>query len=431
MSRSHNEAGKPFLLVSQIQDISERKRAEAALAESNAHLKGVLDGSTQVAIIATDGDCLITVFNTGAERISGYAAEEMIGRHTPALLHLPSELDARGEELTRLLGRPIAGMDVFREPARLGEMTEHEWTWIRKDGIGLIVSTVITAIRDSNRKILGFVGVIRDITEPRRIEAALRESETRFRRIMSNLLDFVAQVTVDGIYEDVAPSSLALLGYAPEELVGTSIFSIVHRDDIEEAVARFTAVTRHGDSVRGEFRCRHADGRYIWFEIVGNPLRDEQGQVCSIIINSRDIDDRKRYEEELRASEEMLQVISDTALDAVILMDSAGRVGHWNPAAERIFGYTREEILGRDLHQLLTPPHSCELYEDARPHFFRTGQGAAMGKILELEGVRKNGNLFPVELSVAAVRLRGDWSAVGIVRDVTERKRVRGVPAGE
>ena len=221
--------------------------------------------------------------------MSGYAAEEMIGRQTPAMLHLEAEIDARGEELTRVLGRPIAGMDVFLEPARLGDETEHEWTCVRKDGSRLIVSLVVTAMRDSNGKIIGFMGIVRDITEPKRIEAALRESETRFRRIMSNLLDFVAQVTTEGIYEYVAPSSLALLGYAPDQLVGTSIFSIVHPDDFDEAVARFTAVIQHGDSVRGEFRCRHADGRYIWFEIVGNPLLDEQGQVCGVIINSRDI----------------------------------------------------------------------------------------------------------------------------------------------
>ena len=169
---------------------------------------------------------------------------------------------------------------------------------------------------------------------------------------------------------------------------------------------------------------RHADGRYLWFERVVSPLLDEQDQVCGVIINSRDISDRKHDEEELRAREETLRVISDTALDALILMDSAGQVGHWNSAAERMFGYTREEILGRDLHQLLAPPHDRELYEKARPHFFSTGQGAAIGKLLELEAVHKDGSRFPVELSVAAVRLRGDWNAVGIVRDITERKRV-------
>ena len=100
-----------------------------------------------------------------------------------------------------------------------------------------------------------------------------------------------------------------------------------------------------------------------------------------------------------------------------------GQVGHWNSAAERIFGYTREEILGRDLHQLVAPPDSRELYEEAAPHFFRTGQGDAIGKVLELEGLHRDGSRFPVELSVAAVRLRGVWSAVGIVRDITDRKR--------
>ena len=99
----------------------ERKRAEEALADSNALLRGVLDGSTQVAIMATDRDGLITVFNTGAERMFGYAAEEMIGRQTPAILCLEAEISARGEELTRVLGRPIVGMDVFLEPARLGD----------------------------------------------------------------------------------------------------------------------------------------------------------------------------------------------------------------------------------------------------------------------------------------------------------------------
>ena len=98
----------------------ERKRAEEALADSNARLKGVLDGSTQVAIIATDTKGLITVFNTGAERMFGYAAEEMIGRQTPVVIHLEAEINARGEELTRELGRPIVGMDVFIEPARRG-----------------------------------------------------------------------------------------------------------------------------------------------------------------------------------------------------------------------------------------------------------------------------------------------------------------------
>ena len=170
----------------------------------------------------------------------GYAAEEMIGRQTPAILHLEAELSARAEELTQQVGRPIVGMDVFLEPARQGDVAEREWTVVRKDGSHLIASLVVTPMCALDGKVVGLMGILRDITEPKRIEASLRESETRFRRIMTNLLDFVAQVTTEGIYEYVAPSSLALLGYAPDQMLGTSIFSIVHPDDINDGVIQFT-----------------------------------------------------------------------------------------------------------------------------------------------------------------------------------------------
>ena len=130
------------------------------------------------------------------------------------------------------------------------------------------------------------------------MEETLRESETRFRRIMTNVLDFVAQVSTEGTYEYVAPSSLALLGYSPDHLQGESIFSLVHPDDIDEGGTKFSTMMQHGVPVPREFRCRHVDGRYIWFEVMINPLMNEQGQVCGGVINGRDVSDRKRDEEE-------------------------------------------------------------------------------------------------------------------------------------
>ena len=107
----------------------------------------------------------------------------------------------------------------MNQPA-VGDETEREWTYVRKDGSHLIGSLVVTAMRDSNGKIVGVMGIVRDITDRKRVEAALRESETRFRRIMTNVLDFVAQATTEGIYEYVAPSSLALLGYSSRRIAG-------------------------------------------------------------------------------------------------------------------------------------------------------------------------------------------------------------------
>ncbi len=125
----------------------------------------------------------------------------------------------------------------------------------------------------------------------------------------------------------------------------------------------------------------------------------------------------------LQTSEETLRVISESALDAVVMIDPEGCVAHWNLAAERIFGYTRDEILGGKIHEILTPPEIRPQADHAFTAFQQTGQGAAVGKLLELEALHKDGHRFPIEISLAAVSLKGRWNAVAVIRDITERKR--------
>ena len=118
-----------------------------------------------------------------------------------------------------------------------------------------------------------------------------------------------------------------------------------------------------------------------------------------------------------------LAVISSAANDAVIIIDNQGKIAHWNKAAQRIFGYTRDEVLGHDLHRLLSPDRFNEAQQHAFPRFQAAGEGADLGKTLEVAAIRKSGEEFPVELSLASTRLDDRWCAVGIVRDITERKR--------
>lgn len=105
------------------------------------------------------------------------------------------------------------------------------------------------------------------------------------------------------------------------------------------------------------------------------------------------------------------------------MMDPQGRVSFWNPAAERIFGYSRQEALGQHVHRLLAPERFHAQHDRASEHFQRTGQGAAVGRTIELIARRKNGQEFPVELSLSAVHLEGGWHAVGLARDITARKQ--------
>jgi PAS domain S-box-containing protein len=126
----------------------------------------------------------------------------------------------------------------------------------------------------------------------------------------------------------------------------------------------------------------------------------------------------------LQESEEKFRKISSSAQDAIIMMDSSGNISFWNQAAEKVLGYTQEEVLGRKLHSWLAPERFRKRHRKGFKAFQTTGEGPVVGQTLELSALRKNGEEFPIELSVSAVKLKGQWNAIGILRDISERKRV-------
>jgi PAS domain S-box-containing protein len=131
----------------------------------------------------------------------------------------------------------------------------------------------------------------------------------------------------------------------------------------------------------------------------------------------------KRAEEELSNSEIRMRAITDSAHDAVIMMDPKGLISYWNPASETILGYSKEEAIGKNLHNLLVPEHYLKAHREALPEFLRTGRGNAIGKTVEMEAKRKDGREIAVALSLSAVSLNGEWHAVGILRDITDQRR--------
>lgn len=140
---------------------------------------------------------------------------------------------------------------------------------------------------------------------------------------------------------------------------------------------------------------------------------------------SRQTRARDKAENALRESEEKFHKFSAAAQDAILFMDNSGRVTYWNHAAESIFGYTEKEALGENLHDLIVPKRFHDDFNKAFPEFKETGQGAIIGETLELSALRKGGEEFPVELSLSATRIGGEWHGLGILRDITERKRTQ------
>ncbi|MCX7193341.1 MAG: PAS domain S-box protein [Proteobacteria bacterium] len=135
------------------------------------------------------------------------------------------------------------------------------------------------------------------------------------------------------------------------------------------------------------------------------------------------VNERKQRERALKESVEKFRKITESAQDAIIMMGADQRISLWNGAAERMFGYTIAEAMGQELHGMIVPASAHARFSHAFPHFQQSGEGALIGKVTEVTASRKGGEEFPVELSVAAVQLQGQWHAISIVRDITERKQ--------
>jgi len=157
-------------------------------------------------------------------------------------------------------------------------------------------------------------------------------------------------------------------------------------------------------------------------EIHGYPIFDGDGKVSRVIEYVFDITSRKKMEEDLNISEQMNRTITSTAKDAIIMVDDDGCILFWNPAAEEIFGYTSDEVSGRELHAIMAPEKYREDLLKGMKSFRESGPGNVSGKTIELTALRKGGTEFPIELSLSTFQMRGRWHAVGVVRDITNRK---------
>ncbi|UFS68603.1 response regulator [Geomonas sp. RF6] len=165
--------------------LRELEAARRSLADTNASLQAVMDASTEVAIVATAPDGIITLFNRGAEILLGYRAEEVVGQQTPLLFHVAEELAQRGSEVSSRYGRPISGFQILVEPVEREGAEKREWTYLRKDGIRVPTEIVMTAIRGVRGETVGYLGVTQDITQRKRAEEELR----RYREQLEQLVE--------------------------------------------------------------------------------------------------------------------------------------------------------------------------------------------------------------------------------------------------
>ena len=281
--------------------------------------------------------------------------------------------------------------------------------------------------------LLGIAGIAfgagrinRNLSELWNKDKDLSESEEKYRTLYEASIDAVMLFDEER-FLDCNRAALAVFKYTNKE-----DFCSKHpadlspptqpdgKDSLAAAQERIQTAMKEGTH-SFEWVHRRSNGEDFHAEVSLSRLKLKGKSVLQAVL--RDITERKRAADELHDREKLFRSISESAQDGIVVIDGSGRVTHWNKAAERIFGYTTDEVLGKILHDFLCSEDLRSAHYKAFPRFRVTGRGAAVGKTIELLGLRKDGAEVPVELSLSATQLQDNWHAVGILRDITERKR--------
>jgi PAS domain S-box-containing protein len=261
-------------------DVTERRRAE----EANLRLAAIVESSDD-AIIGKTLDGIIMSWNAGAERIFGYSAEEVLGRHISILA--PPE---RSDEIPKILER-----------IRSGERIDHyETIRRRKDGQRIRISLTVSPIRDASGKIIGISKIARDITERKRAEEELRKSEEQLRAIFNQTTVGIAQTDLTGRFLFVNQRYCEIVGRPTEEVLRLRMQDLTHPEDLPHNLALFERMIAGGPAFVLEKRYIRPDGSYVWVSSSVSVVKDPQGHPQYTIVVVQDITDRKKAEEAIK-----------------------------------------------------------------------------------------------------------------------------------
>lgn len=414
--------GQPLWMAGTHLDISALKDAEAEVVRSRTHMETIINASSDVAIIATDPDGTITLFNPAAERMLGYTAEALVGRCTPAAFHDGDEVAARSRELTAALGRPVSGFDVFVHAAREGRTETRSWTYVTRAGARRDVRLSVSALLDEAGAISGFLGLAVDQTEQRAAEREARLQAERFRGAFDSVAVGMALVGLDGRWMAVNDALCRELGYEREELLEMTFQQITHPDDLHSDLAQLQdLVEGRSPGYRMVKRYIQRGGQIIWAHLSVALVRDEAGTPLHFVSQIQNITAEREARAALEASEARLRGLFELSPVGIVLSDlETGRFLDVNYALVEQTGYTREELL-RLSDRELTADEYRGRDAAAVQQLMESGQFAPYEKLYRREG----GELYPVRVQGVLLHDPDKHPVVwSLVEDVSDRHRI-------
>ncbi len=385
----------PTFLIT-FNDITVRKLAELAQNEQYINFRAFFETSRDlIAVAGIEGRILFA--NQALQSSLGYSIEELAGMHLQDL-HPADIREEAGESLTSILRGELttSQLPLARRNGKQFPVESHFWfgRWNRTDCLYCVSSDL----------------------------SAEREAYQLFERLFRHSPALMALTSLpERRFTDVNDAWLKTLGYSREEVIGRTSVDLGLFPNPEDLDAAAAQLLQDGSIVDKETKVRGKHGKTLNGLFSGGLIRGQgQDYLLTLMV---DISDRERIAEALKESEERLSAIARSALDGIIVMDPHGAITYWNPAAESILGYRRDEAIGKNLHSLLVPERYDETYRLGLQEFTRSGRGNLVGRTVESVARRKDGNEIAIDLSMSAMCVRGEWHAVGIMRDITERKR--------
>lgn len=392
--------GKPAGVMGISRDITDRKQVE----EEQARLTTILEATPDlVGITALNGDILY--LNRAGRRIIGVDEDEPVASIGNGSAYQPEWVRRRFRDILPTL---------LREGVWSGELGIRS-----REGREIPLSQVILGHKGTDGVVKFFSTIARDISEQKRIDAALRESEEKYRDLVENISDIIYTVDAVGTLTYMSPVVNHLGGFTSKEVTGRPFAEFIHPEDLPALLESFQQ-TLTGDLAPSEFRVLRKAGDYIWVRSASR-LIVRNGEVVGLRGILTDITERKRTEDALRESEQRYRNLFDNASDAIASFTLDAVVTSFNGGAERMLGWSRNEIVGHHAGKVSTPA-SIALTEDRTRRFLAGDKPKSA--TFEAELIHKDGRIIPVEARTRAIRDRNGTPIGfhGIYRDISAKK---------
>jgi PAS domain S-box-containing protein/putative nucleotidyltransferase with HDIG domain len=394
---------------------AEHKRAEKALLESEERFRSFIEESSDGVVILDEHGQIIT-WNRAEAQITGIPPESALGKPFWEIQY----------QLLPPHRKSVRTPEYYRQTMQANFQTgtsPHFYRPVESD-IETVGGQTKTIIQTSFpiRSQIGYRvgGLVRDISDRKQAEKALRESEARFSRVFQ---DAPVLITITDMetsqYIDVNDEALRVSGFRRDEVIGrksTETGWITPADR-----AHLVAEMQQHHRITGlEMNFHNKDGSQIT-GLVNGELIVLNGRDCLLTV-TLDVTERKHAEQALVQSQEQLQAIVQTANDAIITIDSQQTIAFWNNAAEKIFGYPTAEVVGKSVHQIV-PGEFRDQNTAALRRFFSGSDPFPTGFTMETTGITRAGNRIPIEMSFAAWRSEAGQFVTAIIRDISERQQ--------